>query len=107
MTWVNDNSETRQRTPTEKAILESFRQKWEREREAMRHRNPEYVLQQDARRMLDVWEREAAQGDALKGPNKMENLIELCRYCTDSTPLTECVEQEHWERRLKACNELR
>lgn len=34
----------------------------------------------------------------------MENDIELCRYCTDSTPLTECVVQEHWERRLKACN---
>lgn len=34
----------------------------------------------------------------------MENDIELCRYCTDSTPLSQCIVQEHWERRLKSCN---
>lgn len=59
MTWVNDQSETRQRTPTEKALHMEYQRKWAREREQMRKRNAGYVRLQDIRRTLDLLERGA------------------------------------------------
>lgn len=48
--WVNDKSETRQRTPNENAVLAFYQDKWAEEREELRKARPEYVQLQDERR---------------------------------------------------------